>query len=256
MFYILASDYNKKLHHHITSRGMRVEYIKTLDHRSFNVDDTVIVDILCQETELMALNNEQIFRCICMGDENRLNGKTIYISKYQAIEVISSQIFDHPNRFIIIVGDESLFRKILIKYPNCNYIDFSYNPESDLSLINILDMCETDLLKSMENSKDKILYPITNLMDLLDPPISFIKPMIDTLKKCRDTIVHIDQIKGPLDMMLLNQSDMIIIVHEKIENRTKRFDSSMKKIMSDKKIISLCLSTKTYDQFTLSEHML
>ncbi|MBE0450686.1 MAG: hypothetical protein IBX70_07555 [Clostridia bacterium] len=256
MLYILASDYNKKLHHHIASNGVHVQYIRTLEQLILNDNDTVIIDMSCHEYELTTLLADKIFRCICMGDNNQTNGNPIYISKYQPIEAICSAIFDRDHLVVTIIGEAVLFEQIMNTYPNCNFIDFSYNPNCDLSLIQILDKNETDLLKFYGSAKKKILYPITTIMDLLDPPIKFIKPMMDTLKKSRDTIVRIDKLKGPLDLMLLNFSDLIICVHEKTDNDHIRFDTSIKKIIGNKKMISLNVSTKAYEQFNLSDHMI
>jgi hypothetical protein len=256
MFYILASDYNKKLHHHVASKGVQVQYISTLEQLIINESDTVIIDMGCHEYELTALLTDKTIRCICMGDDDQTSGNPIYISKYQPIEAICSTIFDRDHLLVTIIGEAVLFEQIMRTYPNCNFIDFSYNPNSDLSLIQILDKSETDLLKFYGSAKKKILYPITTIMDLLDPPIKFIKPMVDTLKKSRDTIVRIDKLKGPLDLMLLNLSDLIICVHEKTDSDHIRFDTSIKKIIGNKKIISLNASTKAYEQFNLSDHMI
>lgn len=256
MFYILASDYNEKLHHHITAKGVQVQYISNLEQLILNHTDTLIVDGLCLEDEHSSFYNDLTSRCICMGDDIQTYENIIYISKYQPIEAICLAIFNRQNLLITIIGDDALFTKIMKEYPNCNFIDFTYNPESDLSLIQILDNCDMDLLKIFGGSNNRILYPITTIMDLLDPPIKFVKPMMDALKKKRDTIVRIDKLKGTLDLMLLNLSDLIIVLHEEIGISNKQFDTSLKKIMDNKKIISLNVSTKTYEKFKLSDHML
>lgn len=256
MLYIIHSTYNEKLYQQIKSKGVPVEFTSSLVHHLLKDDDTVIVDILSHETELNFFIENHNLSCICMSDETRKQGNIMFVSKYQTINTIYSSIFDRENQVIAIIGGSDLFGKLHTDYQNCNFVDFTYNPDSDLSLIEILDECGTELLKKMRNSNNKILYPISNIMDLLNPPIKLIEPLINTLKKNRDTIVHIDHLKGPLDLMLLNLSDLIILVHENIDVSAKRIDSAIEQVVSPKKIVSLNASTKAYEQFRLSEHML
>ncbi|MDW7661213.1 MAG: hypothetical protein SCL54_07230 [Bacillota bacterium] len=256
MTYILHSAYNDKLYQQIKSKGASIEYISFHELHLLNEDDAVIIDILSHTAELDFFKENQNLCCICMSDETCKTGKILYISKYQTIDVICSFIFDHENHLITIIGGVELFRRLQLDCQTCNFIDFTYNPDSNLSLIDLLDNHEMELIKKIRRLKNGILYPISSVMDLLNPPIKLIEPLINTLKKHNDTIIHIDHLKGPLDLMLLNLSDLIIIVHENIEISPKRFESAIGKIAFQKKIISLKTNTKAHEQFKLSEHML
>lgn len=256
MTYILQSAYNDKLYHQIKSRGAFVEYTNINDFHLLNEDDIVIIDIFLHESELRFFKENINLGCICMSDVTYTNENIMFISKYQSIDAIFSWIFDHENQLIAIIGGSELFQKVQLECQNCNFIDFTYNPDSELSLIEILDERDTELIKKMRNPKYRILYLISNLMDLFNPPLRYLEPLIINLKKIRNTIIYIDYLKGPLDLMLLNHSDLIIIVHENFEENSKRYDSAIEKIVCPKKIISLNTNTKAYDQFKLSEHML
>lgn len=256
MTYILHSDYNDKLYQQIKSKGASIEYISSHELHLLNEDDAVIIDIFSHTAELNIFKENQNLCCICMSDETYKTGKIMYVSKYQTIDAICSSIFDHENHLITIIGSVELFGRLQLDCQTCNFIDFTYNPDSKLSLIDLLDNHELELIKKISSPKIGILYPISSVMDLLNPPIKLIEPLIYTLKKHRDTIIHIDHLKGPLDLMLLNLSDLIIIVHDNFEVSPKRFESAIGKIAFPKKIISLKTNTKAHEQFKLSEHML
>lgn len=256
MLYILQSTYNNMLYQHIRSKGVSVICINSLAFNLLSEGDTVILDILSHKNELDFFREKQNLFCICMGGETHTHENIMYISKYQTIDTICSLIFDRENHLIVIIGGRDLFRKLQVDYPNCNFIDFTYNPDSDLSLIEILDNYETDLVIKLRDSRSKILYPIGNIMDLLDPPTRFIEPLLNTLKINSDTFIQIDHLKGSLDLMLLKLSNLIIFVHDNDEPIHNKLDSAIEKIMSHKKIISLNTYTKAYDQFRLSEHLL
>ena len=256
MIYILHSAYNDKLYQQIKSKGASIEYTNFHDLHLLNEDDAVIIDILSHTAELDFFKENQNLCCICMSNETFKMEKIIYVSKYQTIDVICSSIFDHENHLITIIGGVELFGRLNLDCKTCNFVDFTYNPDSNLSLIDLLDNHEMELIKKLRSSKNGILYPISSVMDLLNPPIKLIEPLIKTLKKHRNTIIHIDHLKGPLDLMLLNLSDLIIIVHDNIEVSPKRFESAIGKIAFPKKIISLNTNTKAHDQFKLSEHIL
>lgn len=255
MLYILASEFNKRLYHHVTSKGMAAQYVTTLDHLTLYENDTLIADVLCHETEVMSIYETHKTKYIVMSDENGAHENLKFISKYQPIESICNLLFEQQNQLITIIGCKSLFEKIMLEYPLYKYIDFSYTPDSNLSLIQILDEYEGDFLNNTRISKENILYPIANIMDLLDPPVKLITPLLEKLRMKNNTIIHIDHLKGPLDLMLLNQSDLVIIVHTKIESRSKWIDNSIEKILSPKKLISLYTSTKAFEQFNLSNHI-
>ncbi|MCD4713333.1 MAG: hypothetical protein K8R73_08640 [Clostridiales bacterium] len=256
MIYILHSAYNDKLYQQIKSKGASIEYISFHELHLLNKGDAVIIDIFSHAAELDFFKENQKLCCFCMCDETCKTGKIMYVSKYQAIDVICSTIFDPENHMITIIGGVELFSRLQLDCKICNFVDFTYNPDSNLSLIDLLDNHEMELIKKIRGSKNRILYPISSLMDLLNPPIKLIEPLINTLKKHRNTIIHIDHLKGPLDLMLLNLSDLIIIVHDNIEVSPKRFESAIRKIAFSKKIISLSTNTKAHDQFKISEHML
>lgn len=144
----------------------------------------------------------------------------IGLGKYQTVAHNLNLLKDVKNAMILVIekSDEMvnrLLNDINLASQNVLYMQLAYTPGADINLFYLSGLESRQQMAYLKGhftplNQIPCFFPFNHLKDALDPPLPFLKEVIELLLKEYTLVIGTSELKGKADAFCLEEADKII----------------------------------------------